>query len=106
MLGKTLPDIRTIRRGICSVNGRKEVLTLVTGFAVAGQLLLQITMRLNSLKLLLQPTEKNLTLCESIQVNYGSARSLVQTLGYSKICKKWIPRMFIDSIKEQRLVAS
>ena len=45
-------------------------------------------------------------LCNDLGISHGSARNLVEALGYSKVCAKWVPRMLTETLKEQRLAVS
>lgn len=37
---------------------------------------------------------------QNFQVSHSSAYSLVQSIGYTKTCTKWVLRMLTDSMKE------
>ena len=42
-------------------------------------------------------------LAESLGVSAGSAVKIMDTLGYSKMCKRWVPRQLTEAHKQSRL---
>ena len=44
-------------------------------------------------------------LAESLGVSEGSAVKIMDTLGYSKVCAKWVPRQLTEAHKQSRLEA-
>ena len=44
-------------------------------------------------------------LTESLGVSAGSAVKIMNTLGYSKVCAKWVPRQLRETRKQSRLEA-
>lgn len=41
-------------------------------------------------------------LCLTLSISKGSVMTIIQQLGYSKICARWVPRMLTDQNKETR----
>ena len=44
-------------------------------------------------------------LAESLGVSAGSAVKIMDTLGYSKVCARWVPRQLTEAHKQSRLEA-
>ena len=44
-------------------------------------------------------------LAESLGVSAGSAVKIMDTLGYSKVCKRWVPRQLTEAHKQSNLEA-
>ena len=44
-------------------------------------------------------------LAESLGVSEGSAVKIMDTLGYSKVCARWVPRQLTEAHKQSRLEA-
>ena len=44
-------------------------------------------------------------LAESLRVSAGSAVKIKDTLGYSKVCARWVPRQLTEAHKQSRLEA-
>ena len=42
-------------------------------------------------------------LASELEVNHGSAHLLVESLGYSKVCTRWVPRQLTDERKAERV---
>lgn len=96
---KAAIDVSSLRRWFTRVNGNpkvKEKLVLVIGPALTGQLVLWTR---------IMPYSWLKNHCSKLQVSHGHAFSLVQNIGYSKLCTKWIPRVVTDSMNEKRVGA-
>ena len=44
-------------------------------------------------------------LAESLGVSAGSAVKIIDTLGYSKVCARWVPRQLTEAHKQSHLEA-
>ena len=44
-------------------------------------------------------------LAESLRVSLGSAVKIVDTMRYSKVCARWVPRQLTEAHKQSRLEA-
>lgn len=42
-------------------------------------------------------------IADALQVAYGSAQSMVEELGYRKVCAKWVPKQLTQDLKERRM---
>ena len=42
-------------------------------------------------------------IADAVDVSYGSANSMVDSLGYHKVCAKWVPRQLTPDIRQRRV---